>query len=210
MSRGRNTLEKWRRIGVIVSGIILAMVLTALCITGRITRAVVSESGVAYEQKVDSVAFGYQLEQDFIPQYESLEIVKVHIDASECAREVGVLQVSILNQYGEHIFFMAIPVSELPQYGWVEIPVHVQLTPGEVNTLVLESVDCVDYGPKISFLDSRLAASAEQKGFHLVYAGMDVEHSALQVAFVYAVPITIYEYLVYYVFGLILIVLVIL
>lgn len=198
-------MEKWRRIGVIAGGVILAVVLTALCITGRITRTVVSQSGVAYEQKVDSVAFGYRLEQDFMPQYESLEMVKIYIDTSECTRDAGALQVSILNQYKEQMFCTTIPISELPQYGWVEVPVHMQMTLGEVNTLVLESVDCVDYGPKISFLDSRLAASAEQKGFHLVYAGMDVEHSALRAEFVYAVPIAIYEYLVYYVFGLILI-----
>lgn len=203
-------MEKWRRIMVVVSGVILTAVLAALCITGRITRSVVSESGVAYEQKVDSVAFGYQLEQDFVPQYEYLDIVKVHVDTSACARDLGELQVSILNQYKEHVFFAAVPVSELPQYGWVEIPVRTRLAPGEIHTLVLESVDCVDYGPKISFVDSRLAAAAEQQGAHLVYAGIDVEHSALQAAFIYAVPIEIYEYLVYYVFGLFLICLVLL
>lgn len=195
-------MEKWRRMAVAACGILLAGTLAALCITGRVTREVVSESGVAYEQKVDSVAYGYQLEQDFVPQYGHLDRVEVHVDASGCARDQGELQVSILDGDGNRVFLGAVPVPELPQYGWVEVPVHVQLTPGEVSTLVLESVGCVDHGPKISFLDSRLAASAEQQGFHLVYAGMDVEHSALQAAFVYAVPIGVHEYLIYYVFGL--------
>ena len=55
---------------MIAFGILLAGALAVLCVTGRITREVVSESGVAYEQKVDSVAYGYRLEQDFMPQYE--------------------------------------------------------------------------------------------------------------------------------------------
>lgn len=203
-------MEKWRRTAVIAGGILLAVVLAGLCITGRITRKVVSESGVAYEQKVDSVAFGYRLEQEFAPWYECLDAVRIHVDASGCARELGELQVRITDGQGEQVFLDALPVSGLPQYGWVEVPVHVRLMPGETSTLVLESVGCVDNGPRISFLDARLAASAEQQGFHLVYAGMDVEHSALQAAFVYAVPIEIYEYFIYYVFGLLLIVLVVL
>lgn len=203
-------MKKRKKAAAFVSGIILAAVLAAFCATGRITRAVVSESGAAYEQKVDSIAFGYRLEQDFVPQYENLDILKLHIDAADCAKDLGALQVSILNEKGDQVFLTAIPVSELPQYGWVEIPVHTRLAPGQVSTLILESVDCVDTGPKISFLDSRLAAAAEQRGFHLIYAGMDVEHSALRAAFIYAVSIESYEYLVYYIFGLFLIILVIL
>lgn len=203
-------MKKWKSVGMAVCAIVLAALLAAAGIKGRITRTVASGSGVAYEQKVDSVAFGYKLEQDFVPQYADLDAVKIHIDASGCAREFGELQVSILNEHDEQVFFSALPVSGLPQYGWVEVPVHAPLEPGQVNTLILESVGCVDNGPKISFLDSRLAAAAEQQGFHLVYAGMDVEHSALKAAFIYAVPIEIYDYLVYFAFGLMLVSLVIL
>ncbi len=205
MSRGRSVLDKWRKTGAAVSGILLAGALAALCIAGRITREVVSESGIAYEQKVDSVAYGYQLEQDFVPQYGYLDSVAVHVDASGCARELGELQVSILDKYGDQVFFAAVPVPDLPQYGWVEVPVHMQLAPGEVKTLVLESVGCVDSGPKISFIDTRLAAAAEQQGFDLVYAGVPKEHLGLKMMFIYAVPIEVYEYFIYYVFGLILI-----
>lgn len=210
MNMGRCTLGKQRRRAALVSGFLLAGVLVGLCITGRITRAVVSKSGIAYEQKIDFVAFGCQLEQDFIPQYASLDRIMIHVDASGCARDIGSLQVGIVDESGEQVFFTAIPVADLPQYDWVEVPIHVELIPGQTCTLVLESVGCVDHGPRISFLDSRLAATAEQKGFHLVYAGMDVENSALQVSFIYAVPIEIYEYIIYYVFGLILMILVIL
>jgi len=209
MSRGRGILEKWRRTTVIAFGILLAGALAALCVTGRITREVVSENGVAYEQKVDSVAYGYRLEQDFMPQYEYLDSVKVHVDASECSREQGELQFGILDASGEQVFSGAVPVAELPQFGWAEASIHTRLAPGQVYTLVLESVGCVDNGPKISFVDAGLAASAEQQAFHLVYAGVETEDSALQVSFVYAVPIEGYEYLAYYVFGLLLLAMVI-
>lgn len=200
-------MKKWRKAGTAAGAVVLAAALAVPGITGRITRKVVSESGVAYEQKVDSVAFGYQLEQDFVPQYEKLDTLRLHIDAAGCAREQGALQVSILDENGNQVFRSAVPVSELPQYGWVDVPVRTRLTPGRVSTVVLESVDCADFGPKISFLDARLAAAAEQQSRNLVYAGMDVEHSALQAAFIYEVPIEIYAYFVYYVFGLFLILL---
>lgn len=186
-------------------GIVLAAGLVVLGITGRVTRTVVSDSGVAYDQKVDSVAFGFQLHQPFVPQYGRLDTVKLHVDASGCAREKGELQVSVLGENGEQAGFAAIPVSALPQYGWVEARVGAYLVPGKKSTLVLESVGCVDNGPKITFFDSRLAASPEQQGFNLVYAGMDVEHSALRMAFMYEVPIKMYEYLTYYAFGMLLV-----
>lgn len=190
---------------VAAAGIVLAAALVLLGVTGRVTRTVVSESGVAYEQKVDSVAFGFQLRQGFVPQYGRLDAVKVHVDTSGCAKDAGELQVSILGEGGGQAAFTSIPISELPQYGWVEARVNARLAPGKAGTLVLESVGCADNGPKITFLDSRLAASKEQKGQGLVYAGMDVEHSALKISFIYSVPIKMYEYLVYYVFGMMLV-----
>lgn len=206
----KTTLKQEKRTVLLVCSILLAVLLTALCVTGRITRKVESKSGTAYEQKVDSVAFGFKLEQKFMPQYEKLDAVRVHIDAAGCAKDVGALQVRILDEKGEEVFMTELPIADLPQYGWVEVPVQIQMTPGRPGTLILESVGCVDNGPKISFLDARLAAATEQQGFSLVYAGMDVEHSALQAAFVYAVPIECYEYLAYYMFGLFLMFLVIL
>lgn len=203
-------MKKTKSTALVACAVVLAAALAAAGFKGLITKTVESGSGVAYEQKVDSVAFGFKLEQDFVPQYAGLDAVRIHVDASACARESGELQVSILNEHDEQVFLSAVPVSGLPQYGWVEVPVHTRLEPGQVNTLILESVGCVDNGPKISFLDSRLAAAAEQQGFHLVYAGMDVEQSALKAAFIYAVPIEIYDYFAYFAFGLMLVSLIVL
>lgn len=201
-------MGKGKKAGRLVFGFVLALVLTVLCITEQITRTTISKTGVAYEQKVDSVAFGYQLKQDFVSQYERLDTIEIYIDSSGCARDLGALECTVLNENGKQIFFTEIPVSELPRNGWVEVPVRLRLLPGQVNTLILESVGCVDNGPSISFVDSRLAAVPEQQGFHLVYAGMDVEHSALKAAFCYTIPIELYEYFAYYIFGLMLIALV--
>lgn len=203
-------MKKGKKAVIIFGGILLMAVMAVLCITGRITRTVVSESGTAYEQKVDLVAFGYRLEQRFVPQYENLDTVKIHVDAAECSRDCGALQVSILDADGIALFLTEIPVSDLPLYGWVEIPVCTQLAPGCVSTFQVESIGCVDYGPRISFLDARLAATPEQEGFSMVFAGMEAENSVLRMAFRYAVPIEPYEYIVYGIFGLFLLILTIL
>lgn len=187
---------------IAIWAIVLAAVLAIIGINGRVTRTVLSRSGPAYEQKVDSVAFGFQLKQPFVPQHERLDAIKVHVDTSECAKETGELRISILDENDKQAAFVAVPISDLPQYGWAAAHVNAKLAQGQRYTLVLESVGCVDNGPKITFLDSRLAASAEQKGFNLEYAGMDVAYSALKMQFEYKDPIKMYEYSAYYAFGI--------
>lgn len=187
---------------IAILAIALAAALVIMGINGRITRTALSRSGPAYEQKVDSVAFGFRLKQPFVPQHERLDIIKIHVDTSGCAKETGELQVSILDENAKQAAFASIPISDLPQYGWADACVNAKLAQGGVYTLVLESVGCVDNGPKITFLDSRLAASAEQKDFNLSYAEMDVAYSALKIQFVYEVPIKMYEYFTYYAFGI--------
>ena len=182
--------------------------LVFFCRNEKITRTVESVSGVAYEQKVDSIAFGYQLEQKFMPQYERLDILRIYVDTSECSREAGALQISVMEEQSNNIFCSQIPISELPQYGWVDIPVHLQLSCDQAYCIVLESIDCTDFGPKISFYDAKLAATKEQQGYDLTYAGMEVTNSVLRITFIYAVPIAIYEYLIYYIFGLVIVALI--
>ena len=200
-------MEKGKKSVSLTLGILLIMVLIVSEITGWVTRNVESMSKAAYRQRVDSVAFGYQLKQDFVPQHELLDTIQIHVDASGCARDQGVMQFTILDQNSALVFCTEIPISELPQFGWAEVPVHTQLSLGQVYTLVLESVGCLDNGPAVSFVDSRIAATTEQQGFHLVYADMEVQYSALQVVFGYQVPIKLYEYPVYFVFGMLLILL---
>ena len=183
-------------------GIALAAVLVIMGINGRVTRTVLSQSGPSHEQKVNSVAFGFQLKQPFVPQHERLDTIRVHVDTLECAKETGELHVSILDENAKQAAFAAIPVSDLPPYGWADAHVNAKLVPGKVYTLVLESIGCVDNGPKITFLISRPDVPAEQKGFNLAYAGVEAENTALRAQFVYEVPIKMYEYSAYYAFGM--------
>lgn len=196
-------MKKFQRIVILAYCVIAAVVLMLLGISQKITRAVQSVSGVAYEQKVDSVAFGYQLEQKFTPQYEKLDAFKIYVDTSACSTQAGVLQISVVEENSNNIFCSQIPVSELPEYGWVDIPVHLRLSCNQTYTIVLESIGCIDFGPKISFYDAKLAATEEQQGYNLVYAGMEVTNSALRITFTYEVAIEIYEYFAYYIFGLV-------
>lgn len=196
-------MKKFQRIVILSYCVIAAVVLVLFCVNQKITRTVQSVNDPAYEQKVDSVAFGYQLEQKFTPQYEKLDAFRIYVDTLACATEVGVLQISVMEENANNIFCSQIPVLELPEYGWVDIPVHLQLSCNQTYTIVLESIDCVDFGPKISFYDAKLAATKEQQGYNLIYAGMEVTNSALRITFTYAAAIEAYEYFVYYVFGLV-------
>lgn len=196
-------MKKFQRIVILAYCVIAAVVLMLLGINQKITRTVQSVSGAAYEQKVDSVAFGYQLEQKFTPQYEKLDAFQIYVDTSACSADEGALQVSVMEENAKNIFSTQIPVSELPEYGWVDVLVHLQLSCNQTYTIVLESIGCIDFGPKISFYDAKLAATKEQQGYNLIYAGMEVTNSALRITFTYAVAIEAYEYFVYYIFGLV-------
>ena len=57
-------MKKGKKAVGLTLGILLAAVLIASGVTGRVTRTVTSRSKAAYRQRVDSVAFGYQLKQD--------------------------------------------------------------------------------------------------------------------------------------------------
>lgn len=167
----------------------------------EMTREVISDNRVAYEQKVDSVAFGYQLVQTFRPQYEGLRQISIYVDTNACAKDAGVLRVTVLNSEKEAVAIKDIPLAELPSYGWYTVETVQPLRKDEAYELVLESIDCVDLGPKISFYDAKLAASKEEEGETLTYAGMEVTNAALRLRFTYQVPVAGFVYLIYLIFG---------
>lgn len=198
-------IGKVRRIGVLAYSILSFFVLVALCMTQRVTRPVASQNGVAYDQKIDLGVFRHQIEQQFVPQYEQLDMLKVYVDASECAKETGSLLVMIMDENQKIVFDSAYDFSELPAYGWLEIATHLRLSTEHVYRILIKSVDCTGAGPKLSFFDAALAAAVEQQGHHLIYAGIEDANMALRITFTYKVPIKAYEYLVYYIFGLIIV-----
>lgn len=182
--------------------IVVGIVVLWMGLHKEMTREVLSDNRVAYEQKVDSVAFGYQLAQTFRPQYEGLQQISIYVDTNSCVRENGVLRFSILDDTKEVVMVKDIMLSELPSYGWYTVVIEQPLIPDEEYQLILESIDCVDLGPKISFYDAKLAAAQEEKGETLTYAGVEVSNAALRIRFTYEVPVAEYVYAIYFIFGL--------
>lgn len=182
--------------------IVVGMLVLWMGLHKEIRREETSDNRVAYEQKVDSVAFGYQLVQTFRPQYEGLRQISIYVDTTACARENGILRFSILDKNKETVMVKDILLSDLPSYGWHMITIEQPLSPGEKYEMILESIGCVDLGPKISFYDANLAASQEEKGETLMYAGMEVNNAALRLRFIYEVPVAGFVYILYFIFGI--------
>lgn len=194
-------MKSRKNIFLITYTVILAMVVLWLGFRKEFTREYISNNRVAYEQKVDSVAFGYQLVQSFTPQYEGLDSIDIYVDTNSCSKDSGVLRVVIQDIKEEMVLIRDIALSELPSYGWYSVSLDEMLQCGEEYRLILESIDCLDLGPKISFYDARLAASREEMDQILTYAGMEVTNSALRLRFTYQIPVPLFAYVVYFVFG---------
>lgn len=181
--------------------VLLFLLCGVFAVKKGVTKTVLSNNGVSYEQKVDSVAFGYQLRQEFIPQNPGMKVISIYVDTSECAVDSGYLEATVMDEKENCIFTKQISMSELPSYGWYAIELDQVLLEKEKYNLVLESKDCVDFGPKISFYIAQFAAAKEQEDMALTYADMPVDNAALRMRFQYEVPIAWYVYLVYIVFG---------
>lgn len=193
-------MSKVNIIGSIYLGCVI-IILAVMAWRHPFTNEIISTNGPAYEQKVNSVAFGYQLEQQFSPIDRGLDAVEIYINTTECSTESGKLQFSIYDQNNELCFIQDIPLSELPEYGWYKVQIDAPLQKGEQYRMVLESVDCIDMGPQISFFAANQAAAPEQVTDTLRYAGQEVSNAALRIKFYYEVPVKWYVYGVYVLFA---------
>lgn len=166
------------------------------------TREIESVSGTAYEQKVESVAFGYALEQAFVPAQEYIKSISIYVETLERETDYGKLIFRIQDEKGEDVFDTAIDMAELPPYGWQEIIIDKNFDINQTYKIVVESQDCVDLGPKIFFCEALLAATPEQQGYPLSYAGNVVDNTTLRIRFKYEIPLAWYEYAIYGLFAL--------
>lgn len=190
----------------ILVGIFCASIIIGLIIIGvrfPFTNEVIVTNGSAYDQKIDSIAFGYCVEQPFAPKKRGLSSISIYVNTTECAVDKGKLRFSIWNQQDELIFNHDILLSELPQYGWYEVELGMSLSKDELYRLVLECLDSVDFGPQISFIEADLGATPEEDMFTLSYAGKEIPNSALRVKYLYKEPVKWFVYIVYIVFALI-------
>lgn len=165
-----------------------------------VTKEVIAQNGVAYEQKINSVAYGYALTQPFVPQYERLKRLEIYIDAIDCDKSQGVLQMTLTDAQNQVLVQKKTALQDLPEYGWLEFETDIVLSTKEQYALTVETLEALGDGPRISFYSAELAASEEEKGQVLTYAGNPVEDAVLRAEFTYIVPAAARVYLVYAVF----------
>ncbi|MDE7478776.1 MAG: hypothetical protein K2M91_12675, partial [Lachnospiraceae bacterium] len=83
---------------ILIILISIAAVAVFVCTAPSFIRTtVLSTNQVAYEQPVPSVAHGYVLSQQFIPQYDDMKRIEVYINALNCDKAQGFLHVQILD-----------------------------------------------------------------------------------------------------------------
>lgn len=190
-------MKKIRMIGVIV---IVSIVFLIFGLKLHMSNEVISENQISYEQTIPSIAHGYRMKQCFVPQYEKIEEICIYVDALSCAREQGYLSILLLDESQDVYYEKEIPFSDLPDYGWVEVVSDIDVEKQECYSLVLESMEAVDDGPKISFYASEIAASVEEINQPFSYADIEMEDCDLRMRFVYQVEIRKDEYLILYLF----------
>lgn len=165
-----------------------------------IRTTIASENKISYEQPVPSVAHGYILSQQFVPQYDTIKHIDIYTNSLSCQKTQGYLHVIISDSNADRLYEQKIPLTALPDYGMTTIAENVILTAQKTYTLSIEAVDTVDDGPAISFYPVLTAANVEENGFILSYAGLPLENSVLRASFYYSVPLAPVNYIPYCLF----------
>lgn len=187
-----------KKASIVISILMIAIFIFAAPSFVRTT--VSSKNKVAYERPFPSVAYGYTLSQEFTPQYDKIESIEIYVNALNCDMTQGAVRVNILDSELLSVYENEILLSELPQYGWLEIVKNLQLQSGDTYYLTIEAVDTVDDGPTFSFYPTGIAAGTEESDCTLYYVGLPLEDSVLKISFRYSVPIVAVEYIVYCLF----------
>ncbi len=170
--------------------------------TQSIKTSVLSENAVAYDQPFPSIAHGFTLSQQFIPQYDYIDSINIYIRELNCDINQGYVSACILDENQAILYRNRIALSELNSYGWQIILSNLTLSAGETYYLTLDAVDTIDNGPTIAFYTETNAASKEELEQVLTYATFPVENASLKLSFEYKVPLNKFDYLGYYLFAL--------
>lgn len=192
-------IRKMKKLTVIVWAI---MTLVFFCIIQMviIRKPIISGNQVSYEKMILSVAYGYQVSQSFVPQYDYVEQIEIFVNALECDKSQGSLVASIFDSEKTQIYKNEVSLDEMPDYGGVTIAMDASLQSGEVYYLTLEAVGTMDNGPAIAFYPTSIAASEEEKEQILTYVDVPVGQSVLKVRFQYGAELPKTDYVVYYLF----------
>lgn len=179
---------------------ILTSILFIFIAPSFIRTTISSENNVAYEQPIPSIAHGFILSQQFIPQYDRIEEIEVYINSLNCNKSQGYINTCISDANMNTIYKNSVPLTELPEYGLTSVADNVILQAGETYYFTLEAIDTLDDGPLISFYPTMTAASPEENNFQLTYANIPLENSVLRTVFHYSVQLPAINYLVYCIF----------
>ena len=179
----------------------LASILFIYAAPSFIRTTISSENKVAYEQPIPSIAHGFILSQQFIPQYDRIGEIEVYINSLNCNRNQGYISTCISDANMNTIYNNRVPLTELPEYGLTSVADNVILHAGETYYFTIEAIDTLDDGPLISFYPTMTAASTEENSFQLTYANMPLENSVLRTVFHYSVGLPAINYFVYCIFS---------
>lgn len=189
---------KTKIIPTVISILVIAVFL--LTAPSFVKTTVLSKNRVAYEKPMTSVAHGYLLSQQFVPQYDDVEMIEIYVNALNCDVTQGAVRVNVLDAELTSVYENDILLSELPGYGRTEAVKDLRLQSGRTYYLTIEAVDTIDDGPSFSYYPTGIAAGTEQSGCTLSYAGLPLENSVLRVSFCYSVPAASADYIVYCLF----------
>ncbi len=185
---------------LILIGLLATIVFFYAVPTQSIKTSVLSENAIAYDQPFPSIAHGFTLSQQFIPQYDYIDSINIYIRELNCDSNQGYVSACILDENQAILYQNRIALNELNSYGWQIILSNLTLSADETYYLTLDAVDTIDDGPTIAFYTETNAASKEELEQVLTYATFPVENASLKLSFEYKVPLNKFEFLSYYIF----------
>lgn len=161
----------------------------------------VSKNKIAFDKSFPSVAHGYTVSQQFVPQYDYIKNLKICVREINCDTSQGYIQSSILDSNQNILYQGQLPLTELTYTGWYTVLTDIELHAGETYYLNVDTINALDDGPTLSFYTELNAASTEEEGQALTYASFPVENCVFKVFFEYQIPLNKFDYFGYYLFA---------
>jgi hypothetical protein len=165
-----------------------------------IKRTETSANKPGHEMSIPTVAYGYLISQQIVPNYDYIDSIVLCINSLNCDTSQGSLSIHLLDFDMNAVYENNIPLSELPTYGWFDAIKNVTVSSGDTYYLTVETIDCIDDGPAISYFRSNTAAAAEEENHQLTYAYLPLDDCVLKLRIIYDEPLSRPEYIVYYIF----------
>ncbi len=190
-------------------GLLLSVAFFLLIPTTTIKADVRSQNEIAYDKSFPSIAHGFTVSQQFIPQYSHIENLNICIRELKCDTSQGYLLANILDSTQNTVYQNKLSLSEITGTGWQTVLSDIKLKENETYYLTLDAVDVIDDGPTISYYTENNAANKEEVEQTMTYAGSIVTNGVLKTAFEYVVPLSKADYLAYYFFFILVIAIVI-